>query len=87
MPILVLVGVYLVFKVITNYEKLHQDNDRSTARYLILWEVMKCCEIIENVLVSSQRDNSTEYQKRTATLENIVFSRVLIYNFPVTVSN
>lgn len=74
MLILVLVGVYLVFKVTTTYEKLHKDNDRSTARYLILWEVMKYCKTIENVLVSTQRDNKQYYKRISKPFENPVFS-------------
>lgn len=57
MYILVLVGVYLVFKVTTSYEKLHQDNSRSTERYVILWDVVKHYKIIEIVVISTARDN------------------------------
>ena len=52
-----LIGVYLVFKVITSYEKLHQDNGRSTERYVILWDVVKHYKILEIVVISTQRDN------------------------------
>lgn len=52
-----LIGVYLVFKVTTSYEKLHQDNGRSTERYVILWDVVKPYEIIEIEVISTQRDN------------------------------
>ena len=57
MLILVLIGVYLVFKVTTSYEKLRQDNTRSTERYVILREVIKLYKIIEIVVISTQRDN------------------------------
>lgn len=52
-----LIGVYLVFKVTTSYEKLHQDNSRSTERYMILWDVVKLFKILEIVVISTQRDN------------------------------
>ena len=57
MFILVLIGVYLVFKVTTSYEKLHQDNTRSTERYVILREVIKLYKILEIVVISTQRDS------------------------------
>ena len=57
MLILVLIGVYLVFKVTTSYEKLHQDNTRSTERYVILWDVVKLYKILEVAVISTQRDN------------------------------
>lgn len=57
MYILVLVGVYLVFKVTTSYEKLHQDNARSTERYVILWDVVKHYEILEIVVISTASVN------------------------------
>ncbi len=57
MLILVLIGVYLVFKVTTSCEKLHQDNGRSTERYVILWDVVKLYKILEIEVISSQRDN------------------------------
>lgn len=57
MFILVLIGVYLVFKVTTSYEKLHQDNTRSTERYVILREVIKLYKILEIVVISIQRDS------------------------------
>jgi len=53
----VLIGVYLVFKVTTSCEKLHQDNGRSTERYVILWDVVKLYKILEIVVISTQRDN------------------------------
>lgn len=56
MLILVLIGVYLVFKVTTSYEKLHQDNSRSTERYVILWDVVEHYKILEIVVISTQRD-------------------------------
>lgn len=60
MLILVLIGVYLVFKVTTSYEKLHQDNSRSTERYVILCDVAKHYKILEIVVISTQRDNFLE---------------------------
>lgn len=57
MLILVLIGVYLVFKVTTSYEKLHQDNSRSTERYMILWDVVKLFKILEIVVISTYGDN------------------------------
>ena len=57
MFILVLIGVYLVFKVTTSYEKLHQDNTRSTERYVILREVIKLYKILEIVVISTQNVN------------------------------
>ena len=57
MLILVLIGVYLVFKVTTSCEKLHQDNGRSTERYVILWDVVKLYKILEIEVISTQRDN------------------------------
>ena len=60
MFILVLIGVYLVFKVTTSYEKLHQDNTRSTERYVILREVIKLYKILEIVVISTQRDSLSE---------------------------
>lgn len=57
MLILVLIGVYLVFKVTTSYEKLHQDNSRSTERYMILWDVVKLFKIVEIVVISTYGDN------------------------------
>ena len=57
MFILVLIGVYLVFKVTTSYEKLHQDNTRSTERYVILREVIKLYKILEIVVISTAKDN------------------------------
>lgn len=57
MSILVIIGVYLVFKVTTSYEKLHQDNGRSTERYVILWDTVKFYKILEIVVISTQKDN------------------------------
>ena len=75
MLILVLIGVYLVFKVTTSYEKLRQDNTRSTERYVILREVIKLYKILEIVVISTQRDNQTEYHKNIKPLGNPVFPR------------
>ncbi len=72
MFILVLIGVYLVFKVTTSYEKLHQDNTRSTERYVILREVIKLYKILEIVVISTQRDN----QKRIISKASIFLSRL-----------
>ena len=60
MLILVLIGVYLVFKVTTSCEKLHQDNGRSTERYVILWDVVKLYKILEIEVISTVRDNLSE---------------------------
>ena len=46
-----------MLKVTTNYEKLHQDNTRSTEKYLILWDVVKRYKILEIVVISIARDN------------------------------
>jgi hypothetical protein len=54
-------GVYLVFKVTINYEKLHQDNGRSTERYVILRDTVKLYKILEIVVISTARDNNQEY--------------------------
>lgn len=54
-----LIGVYLVFKVTTSYEKIHQDNARSIERYVILWDVVKLYKILEIIVISTQRDNFT----------------------------
>ena len=62
MLILVLIGVYLVFKVTTSCEKLHQDNGRSTERYVILWDVVKLYKILEIEVISTQRDNKQNIQ-------------------------
>lgn len=35
--------------------------------------------MIKNDVISTQRDNSTEYQKSIKTLGNPVFSRVFLY--------
>lgn len=51
-----LIGVYLVFKVTTSYEKIHQDNTRSIERYVILWDVVKFYKILEIVVISFPRD-------------------------------
>lgn len=45
--LLVLIGVCLVFKVTTSYEKLHQDNGRRTERYVVLWDTVKLYKILE----------------------------------------
>ena len=63
MLILVLIGVYLVFKVTISCEKLHQDNGRSTARYVILWDVVKLYKILEIEVISSPRDNARFYKR------------------------
>ena len=71
MLILVLIGVYLVFKVTTSYEKLRQDNTRSTERYVILREVIKLYKILEIVVISIQRDNFFQYfNKHKQQLKN-----------------
>ena len=57
MLILVLIGVYLVFKVTTSYEKLHQDNGRSTEKYAILWDTVKLYKSLEIVVISTQNVN------------------------------
>lgn len=67
-------GVYLVFKVTTSYEKLHQDNARSTERYVILWDVVKYYKILEIVVISSPRDN---YQEITTPWKRYVFKGFL----------
>lgn len=68
MLILMLIGVYLVFKVTTSYEKLHQDNSRSTERYVILWDVVKHYKILEIVVISTQRDNKNNNECLEITL-------------------
>ena len=73
MYILVLVGVYLVFKVTISYEKLHQDNARSTERYVILWDVVKHYKILEIVVISTQRDNLSRFKKDLQTSETQCF--------------
>ena len=82
-----LIGVYLVFKVTTSYEKLHQDNSKSIERYVILCGVVKLYKNLEIAVSSSPRDNSfrdnflslwdiqIEYQKNIKSLGNIMFSR------------
>ena len=74
---LMLVGIYLVFKVTTSYEKLHQDNTRSTERYVILWDAVKLYKILEIIVISTPRDNflslrdsQIEYQKNMGLLQN-----------------
>ena len=67
MCILVLIGVYLVFKVTISYKKLQQDNGRSVERYAILWDVIKYYEILEIVVISTQRDNLSETQDTRKT--------------------
>ena len=76
MLILVLIGVYLVFKVTTSCEKLHQDNGRSTERYVILWDVVKLYKILEIVVISTQRDN---YQELTNPWKLYVFEGFLYH--------
>ena len=67
-----LIGVYLVFKVTTSYEKLHQDNDRSTERYVILWDVVKHYKILEIVVISSQSVNCF-WKERIINPGNVIF--------------
>ncbi len=62
MLILVLIGVYLVFKVTTSCEKLHRDNGRSTERYVILWDVVKLYKILEIEVISTPRDRISQFR-------------------------
>ena len=65
MLILVLIGVYLVFKVTTSCEKLHRDNGRSTERYVILWDVVKLYKILEIEVISTANDNFAKKPRKT----------------------
>ena len=42
----------------------------------MLWEFVISWDNLKNVVISSQRDSSNEYQKNIKTLGNPVFSRV-----------
>lgn len=46
----------------------------------MLWEFMISCDNLKNVVVSTQRDNSTEYRKRATDPENPVFSGFSLYS-------
>ena len=65
------VGVYLVFKVTTSYEKLYQDNDRSTEKYMILWDVVKLYKILEIVVISTPNVNQPFETAQFYTTHNV----------------
>ena len=80
MYIRVLVGVYLVFKVTTSYEKLYQDNGRSTERYVILWDIVKHYKILEIVVISTQGDNLYKISEEHQNPWKYCFPRVFLYH-------
>ena len=46
---------------------------------LMLWEFVISCDNLINVVISTQRDNSTEYRKRANFPESIEFSGISLY--------
>ena len=81
MLIQVLIGVYLVFKVTTSYEKIQQDNARSIERYVILWDVVKLYKILEVAVISTQRDNQFHNPERLRTFQKcLLHPRILFWD-------